>query len=147
MIASREKKTSKGGIQSPISKVPAFLVARFEGSHLLVTHFEGSCLSSRPFSFRRPKGSTGRNCFERNWYDETLGSGISKYWTNEIGLRNLWTDGISSSAWWILNKISRSWTSFRRVPDLNDLGLKVPSGSRFEIGTPGLIFKKMSFLG
>ncbi|PKC14732.1 hypothetical protein RhiirA5_371240 [Rhizophagus irregularis] len=87
--------------QSPILKFLPFRSPISKGPFFLVVYFEGS-------GFR----STGRNCFEQNWYNKTLGSGILKYWTNEI----------SSSACLILDGISR-------VPDLNDPGLKVSSGS------------------
>ncbi|CAB4421857.1 unnamed protein product [Rhizophagus irregularis] len=120
--------------RSPVSKVPAFPVAYFKGSHLIgrpfrkfppfrspvskvpafpVTHFEGSGFRSTgriALGFR----STRRT----NWF-----------WDFEVLDERNWvaspsTDGIGSSAWWILNRISRSQTSFRRFQNFEGARLE-----------------------
>ncbi|CAB4412077.1 unnamed protein product [Rhizophagus irregularis] len=133
----------------PISKVSAFPVTHFEGSRLsghpfqrfppfwspilkvsafLITHFEG-------FGFRST--STGRNWRVASPFGRVFGRTelvlwlffrFFGSWTEFRGSRHHFEDS------GVLKSCERNW-----VPDLNDPRFKVPSGSQFGIGIPGLI--------
>ncbi|CAB4413347.1 unnamed protein product [Rhizophagus irregularis] len=103
--------------RSPISKVPAFPVAHFDGFRISGHPFGGFRISGHPFRwfppFRSPTSKVpGFEVLDEIVRPDFLGSGILKYWTNEIGRVASPSGGVFGRTELVL-RLGGSWTEFR----------------------------------